>query len=77
MNSFSDADRAAIHAALDVLLHMAGALTREDLFDFYAETDREFCADDPVAAFDKWYADCGRPWKDVANIDEELRNRGR
>ena len=46
MNSFSDADRAAIHAALDVLLHMAGALTREDLFDFYAETDREFYADD-------------------------------
>ena len=46
MNSFSDADRAAIHAALDVLLHMAGALTREDLFDFYAETDRDFYADD-------------------------------
>ena len=45
MNSFSDADRAAIHAALDVLLHMAGALTREDLFDFYAETDRDFYAE--------------------------------
>jgi len=32
---------------------------------------------DKVAAFDAWYAAAGRPWKDVADVEEELRRRGR
>ncbi len=32
---------------------------------------------DRVEAFDHWYEAAGRPWKDVTDIEEELRRRGR
>ncbi len=32
---------------------------------------------DRVAAFDRWYATAGSPWKGVSDIEDELRQRGR
>jgi len=32
---------------------------------------------DRIEAFDRWYQEAGRPWSDVPDIEDELRNRGR